>query len=376
MRRRLSHAPNSPSISALQLCLLLIASFAAMPAAASAGALDGVTGTANEVTAPAKEAVEKVVPPSTTAPAPTQQPPPPPAEPPPPPPAPSVQVPEVKAPPAPAPSPPTSGSSGGDLPPVSAAGETTKQAVEAVAGTGTRTAGSAAGVVDGVSGEVEKAAAGAGKAVQETTSGTAAAAEGAAGAGSSPLRSGSRSAQSAAGDATAAGPGAAAGGGARGVAPRAADLGSPASEAGGGAPSMPARIFNPFIKVWPAIALTLERSLGSPLGGSLDSFLGNWSRSVLAQFEENGTGSLRGEPAATTTLTHSAAASEPADQPPFSWLSGPAVKPFNWVASQSALMVLIFFTFLGAATLLILALIRRELGHPMFRRGNRFPWRG
>jgi hypothetical protein len=335
MRKRHIQAPLLPLTSAFAICLLLIVGSSFLLTPASAGPVDGVTGPVNEVTAPVKQATDTVVPPVVTAP------PPPAAE------APEVQVPEVPV----------------KVPPVKV---TAKHVTGAVIGAGTKAAGTATSGVNDASGEVEKAAGNTTKAVQTTTSiGTTAATENVVGAGSTALSAGSRRVQTGSGNPTAGGPGPAGDAGARGTSPPVAGAVPAAGESPGALASVPARLLNPFIRVWPAVALTVERSLGN--------LLGHWSRSVLALFEEKGTGSLSGEGGA---LADSAPVSHPGDQPPFSWFSSPALQPFNWVATQSALVVLILLTVLGAATMVILALMRREIGLPMFRRGNRFPWRG
>jgi hypothetical protein len=135
-------------------------------------------------------------------------------------------------------------------------------------------------------------------------------------------------------------------------------------------PGLPARLLRPFIYVWPAIALLTE--------GPLGNFVAPWSRAVLALFEEGGidgsgrSGYLGG---AAEPLADPPASASSADQPPFSWLTSPGLAPFNWVGDENALVVLALFLVLGASALGIVALGRRELGLPMFRRGNRFPWR-
>jgi hypothetical protein len=124
---------------------------------------------------------------------------------------------------------------------------------------------------------------------------------------------------------------------------------------------IPARLLQPFIYVWPAVALLTE--------GQLGSFVAHWSRSVLALLEENGTGSLPGESSneaalagSTTTSAHSG------DQPPFSWLYTPSDPPFSWAASGASLPAFVFFLLLAAATLMIVMLMRRELGEPTLPR--------
>jgi hypothetical protein len=128
---------------------------------------------------------------------------------------------------------------------------------------------------------------------------------------------------------------------------------------------VPARLIDPFIHVWPAVALIAQRSL--------DEYVGKWSRSVLALFEEHGTGSLRG---ATATLADPTTGSyNSTGQPPFSSLAQRAIEPFEWVGSEKALVVLALLLVLTTASLMILTLARREIGLPMLRRSNRFPWR-
>jgi hypothetical protein len=134
--------------------------------------------------------------------------------------------------------------------------------------------------------------------------------------------------------------------------------------------NFPARLLDPFIHVWPAIALTVE--------GPLGDFVSRWSRSMLALIEEDGAGSLRGDvgvPASPAPAPAPAPAHEPSGQPAFSWVPPPSAAPFNWIGSESALVVVALLIALATATLTIMGLARRELGLPMLRRGNRFPWR-
>jgi hypothetical protein len=129
--------------------------------------------------------------------------------------------------------------------------------------------------------------------------------------------------------------------------------------------AVPASLLDHFIHVWPAVALIAERSL--------DGYVGNWSRSLLARFEEQDTRSLGGAEgtlADPTTGSHSSVG-----QPAFSRLAQRASEPFEWVGSEKALLVLALFLVLATASLTILTLARREVGLPLLRRGNRFPWR-
>jgi hypothetical protein len=130
--------------------------------------------------------------------------------------------------------------------------------------------------------------------------------------------------------------------------------------------ALPARLWHPFIRVWPAIALTLEHALAE--------FDRRGSRSLLvALLGAIGGGSLRGQGAALTGAAP--AASHASAQPPFSWFSPPSLSPYDWVGEKAALPVLVFFLILAAGALAILLAMRRELGEPLLPQRLRHWWR-
>jgi hypothetical protein len=316
---------------------------------ARAEPLDEVAGTASEITAPATEVVETVVPP------PASQPPAAPA------PEPAVQVPEVgvagvsvkpspvKLPGGSAKLPSPDGSSGASVPSPPKVAETAASTVEASTEAVTEAAGSA-----------QSTASGATDAARETaTSATA------------PVEATLGQDQPRASDSSSRARGSIAENGSVTTLSNAAGTTLGADDGVGEVARLPARLLDPFIRVWPAVALTAERSLGN--------FVGHWSRSMLALFEEHGIGSLRGEAGAgggdaVGALADSTPASHSSDQPPFSWLT-PRVPPFRWLTSESALASLFLFIAIATATLGLLALGRRELGLPIFRRRTRIPWK-
>lgn len=347
MPKRRSGSDLFPLASTLVVWVLLVAGFALLPMAASAAPLDGVTGPVNEITAPVQETIEQVVPP-------VSAPPPAPAPPP-------VQLPEVKVPDVPVKPPVEPPDAGGSVPTVPKVVETTTNTVQAAtkkvtdaAGTVT-TAGRGAENTRSAAGEVTGAA-------QKNIGSATAAAESVLNGPATVASAGTASPQGAPGSSA----------DRRGST---AENGSALPTGGGGTPAagdvpsmvfpgVPARFLRPFIRVWPAVALVTE--------GPLGNFVGHLSRSVLALFEENGAGSPRGGEEALTDLPPAAPS---ADQPPFSRFTAPDRTPFDWVADESAFVVLALLLVAGASTLVILALGRREIGLPMFRRGNRFPWR-
>lgn len=322
-----------------------------LPTAASAGPLEDVTGQVNEVTAPLQEAVQQVVPPVTA---------PPPAPAPPPVPLPKVKVPAapVKPPPVRLPQAPVK------IPPPSAA--TAANIVEGATKTATSSAGTAASSGQAAVNETQSAVGAVTDATQQTAESATAEAETVLDATATAAAARTTGRQDASGGSTAARPFV------ESSSALPADAGATAAPDDFSSmvfPGIPARLLSPFIRVWPAVALVTE--------GPLGAFFGNWSRSVLALFEENRTGSLpgEGEGALSEPLTAPPPTAPSAQQPPFSWFASPARTPFNWVGNESALVVLALFLIAGASALLMLALGRREVGLPMFRRGNRFPWR-
>jgi len=365
------------STSCPALLIRAYVSFVIVIATVSLLARPALAGPLDEVTAPVNEAVETVVPPVVT---PTAPPAPAPEQPPvqapevkvpevpvqvPPtklPEAPlnvpttPVKVPEVKVPPVKVPVPPST-----KAPSAPAVVETAKQTVEQAAGTVTKAAGNTTAAVDGVSAQtggttnsVEKTATTAGGTVQRS-SGSATASPGKM-AGAAIASSGaSRGAvPSSPGNASPAG------------GTEASGSGLPASS--GPAVDLARGLLQPFIHVWPAVALTGDRLLGG--------FVGDWSRSVLAALVGGAAaGPLGAAGLDGATTAEAVPASHSSDQPLFSWLTSPAIQPFNWVASSNALVLLTLLLVIGAATLTIVGLARRDLGLPMFRRGNRFPWR-
>jgi hypothetical protein len=339
-------------------CLLVGIGFALLPGSVSAGPLDGVEETINNATAPAAATVEAVIPPATAPSSAGQDPAPLPEVPASPAPAnvPSVNVPSVKippvrvqAPPPPpikAPVPDQPNPSGGDIRSAPAVAKTAASAVESVVGA-TNGAGSTGVELDaGVEGTARSAAGTAQQAANaviepiENTLGTGSAAEG---------EPGSREASD--GNSTGSP-----------SAPAAAPVASTQPELLAG---VPARLIDPFIHIWPAVALVAERSL--------DQYVADWSRSMLALFHDHGTRSLAGTAATLADPTSGSYSST--GQPPFSWLAQRATEPFEWVGSEKILVVLALFLVLATASLMILTLARREIGLPMLRRSNRFPWR-
>jgi len=324
MRNRCIEARLFLSVPALACCFLLAAGFSSFSSAAGANPLEEVVATVEEATAPLQATVETVVPP-----------------PPPPPPAPPAASPS----PAPVPMPAV------EVPPVKVPDAPVKDTLEAANGTVTEAAAAVSSLGEGATGTVEKTAGKAGETVAQTVSPVTAPVEEVLGTLPS---------------ARAAGP--VANGGSSGATPVQAEGPSTASDSPDLLANAPARFLDPFIHVWPAVALTVEGPLGR-------LFL-DWSRSVLARFEASGTASLRGdlEPL-DSSAPATASASDPSDQPAFSWLPSPSRAPFNWAGGDSAFLVLAVLIALATATLTILGLARRELGLPILRRGNRFPWR-
>lgn len=313
-----------PAFSAWLLAALLPLLFAAT---ASADPLEGLTAPVKEATAPVTEAVGAVVEPVTTT-----------APPPP------------EGPPAAKAHPP---------PPVAAAAH---HAAEAGTDAVTGAADSVTSATVGASGGAEKATEDVAGMVEKTTStGTAAVTEAVVGADSTATTAGSNAVQAVRDNPAAGGPGPVRDEATPGISPPVAAAAPVAGEPAGS----PASVLRPFVHVWPAIALTLERSLRG--------FFGRWSRSLLALFEENATGSLAGIGEALPDSAP-ASASPSTEQPPFSLFSSPSLRPFNLVDGEDVLLALIFFTVLGAATLFTVGAMRRELGLPMFRRRHRFPW--
>ncbi|HYC81361.1 MAG TPA: hypothetical protein VEB65_06215, partial [Solirubrobacterales bacterium] len=258
-KRRLHPRLFAPAHT-LVVWVLLVVGSSLLPDAARAEPLDGVTGTVNEATAPVTEAVEQVVPP-VAAPSPTAQ-------------APAAELPEVEVPNLPVePAPVRLPKASAQPPSVPKVSETATKAVEAATDMATGTAGAVTstgnGVVETTQGSAEEA--------RETTLQTVeSAAAGVERTANAPPTTAS------------AGP----------AGPRETPDGSsaenapPLRTAGGGAtaapsdfssmvfPGFPARLLHPFIRVWPAVALLAESSLGS--------FVGRWSQSVLVLFEEEG----------------------------------------------------------------------------------------
>jgi len=303
-------------VPALVCCFCLAAGSSSSPAAASTNPLEEVVASVAETTAPLQATVETVVPPPPASP---------PASPPP---VPVVEVPPVKVPDAPV-----------------------KDTLEAANGRVTEAAAAASSLGDEATGTVEKTAGNAGDTAAQTVSPVTTPVEEVLG-----RHPAART------------PGSVAGRGATEAPPAQAEIPPTGSDRPDLHANVPARFLDPFIRVWPAIALTVE--------GPLGRFFLDWSRSVLASFEQNGTASLSGdlEPL-DFSAPASASASDPSDQPAFSWIPAPSGAPFNWAGSESALWVLVLSIALATATLVILGLARRQLGLPMFRRGNRFPWR-
>ena len=321
------------SITAFGAWLLAVLIPLLSATAASAGPLDGLAAPVKEVTAPVTEVVETVVPPPVTSPAP-----------------PAVEIPPVKV-----PTPPTHSAPAPEaVPATSTVAETAKHVTGAATETVTKAAGTVATTGEAVTGAVGTVA---GAPRQATSSATPepGTASGAAtkGAQSTGANGSAGAGASATNEAETAG--------GRGAWSAPADVVEPPG-------SMPARLLDPFIHVWPAIALTAERALGD--------FVRHWSRSLLALLEENGTGSLRGEgsgfaitgTAATTPAAHASG------QPPFSWFSPSSIPPFNWISDEDALPVLVFLLVLAATALMFLVLSRRELNEPVLPRRFR-RWR-
>jgi hypothetical protein len=323
------------------------------PAPASAALLDEVAGTVEGVTAPLKETVETVVPPPPTPPSSAV-------------PAPVVKVPPVKLPQAPVKVPVPAPAKSTDT--VPAAVETATNTVEAVRGTVTEVAGAAVSSSGGeATGTVEAAAASAAATVEQTASaGTAAAAE-VLGTRATAAGPGSQNAAATTGAAAADTPGAVGGDGAQGALPADPDPAAVTGERPALLANAPARLLDPFIRVWPAVALTFD--------GPLGHYVRDLPVSVLALLEADRVASLRGDTAPLASSPPASDESVESSQPAFSWIPRPSLAPFDWVAGESAFLVLALLIALATATLAILGLARRELGMPMFRRGNRFPWR-
>ncbi len=328
-------------LSALALAcgLLFVVGSSLTPTGAEAAPLDEVVHAVEEVTAPLNATVETLVPPPPA--------PPPPSPPPVPAPPPVVTVPPVKLPEVPVkvPIPDPVRSLGASAGTVSAAVETTQDTVEKVNGTVAEAAGAVSSAREGATRTVEQTVGYAASSVEQATS------------------AGTRSAGEGLGKQATAETLEADEGSTDGL-PAPADVPPAASDRPDVKTNVPARLLDPFIHVWPAIALTVE--------GSLGHFFWHWSRSVLTLVEANDTGSLRG---GVGPLASSTPASKLSGQPAFSWIPSPSRAPFNWAASESALLVLVLFIALATTALTILGLARREVGLPVFRRSNRFPWR-
>ena len=309
--------------SVLAFCFLLAGGPSSTSAAAAANPLEEVVAAVEGATAPVQATVETVVPP-------------------PPP------VPPAAAPP-PAPTPPPAV----DVPPVRVPEAPVKDTVAAANSTVTEAAVAVSSLGEEATATVETTAGSAGDTVARTVSPVTTPVEEVL--GTQPT---ARTPASAVDHASTA------------PSPADADVPPTASDRPEVLENVPTRLVDPFVFVWPAVALTVE----GPLGG----FLRDWSRSVLARFAANRTASLGGDLGPldfSAPAPASASESDPSDQPAFSWLPSPSRAPFNWVGGESALLVLALAIALATATLAILGLARRELGLPMFRRGNRFPWR-
>jgi hypothetical protein len=322
MGQRRSQISLRTFVSALATWVLCGAALLSGASVAGADPLSGLTDPVREATAPVVETVETVVPPVSTP-----------------------------APPAPVPAPEVSPSPAVRSPSPSAvteaANHTAKAATEAV----TKAAGTVAAAADEATREAEKGTGEATAAAQETTGQATASVDGVLGTAAT---AGTNSVTGKSGGAPAGTASSRAKSGSDGTRPTTVDAAPP--EAADPA-SLPAKLWHPFIRVWPAVALTAERALAD--------FVGHWSRAVLALFEESGGGSLRGEGGA---LASSAPASHSSDQPPFSWLSPPSLSPYGWIAGEAALPVFVFFLILAAGTLAILLAMRRELGEPLLPR--------
>ncbi|MGD9736356.1 MAG: hypothetical protein AB7V58_12240 [Solirubrobacterales bacterium] len=346
--------------STLAVWILLAAGLWLAPPAAGAGPLDGVTGPVGEIAAPVQQALEQVATPSTA--------PPPPAAPRPASPPPAVEPPEVAVPDVPVKLPTLR------LPklPVSTAGDS-PATVPKVAATAADTVAAASRTATGA-GEAVSATGGEAAAATRSAAAEAAAAASTVGSATATAEAAPSTPPTAAGTTTPEPRSAPAGAAAsrstadNGPAPQlgAEATAPPPQGANKVLPGIPARLLHPFIHVWPAIALLTEAPLAS--------FVRDWSRSALASFAADAAAPSGGE-APPLVAANPPPAAHLTGQPPFAPLAGPALTPFDWVAGEGALLGLALFLVLGASTLAILALGRRELGLPMFRRGNRFPWR-
>lgn len=322
MRKRRTGFSLSTFAPALACVFVLASGSWSPPSAAGAAPLEEVAGSVEGVTASAQATVETVVPPP-PAPPPTS-----PSPPPTPVPAPVVEVPPVK------PKLPAAPVRDGD---------------EAASDTVTETAGAVSALGEAGTTHLEAAAGSAAAAVTRTVSPVTAPVEAAldslpAARTPAPIADGGSSA------------------------PLSAEAVDPpaASDPPDLLANTPARLFDPFIHVWPAVALTVE--------GQLGRFVREWARAALARFEASG-GAIRGGEAASLG-SPPPPASGSSSQPAFPWLrSSSHGNPFKWAGGESAFLGLALLIALATATLAILGLARRELGLPIFRRGERFPWR-
>jgi hypothetical protein len=358
MAKRRIESPLLHLTAALAICLLLVVGSSLLAARASAGPLDGVTGPVNEVTAPVKEAVETVVPPVVTTPPPAPQPPPPVK-------LPEVQVPEVpanvpapppvKAPPVKIPAPPAkvpSAPPATGLPSVPAATESAKHTVEAATGTTTtKAAGTVTSTGKEAAGAVQKTGGTVGGTAEKTVDAATAGPRKATGPSTTGSGGPTDAVQSSPARANAAGADSGAGAGSN--VSRSMPQGSARSS---GAPvdlSLAAKVLTPFIHIWPAVALLEE--------GRIGDFVGTWSQTILALFEEGAPGALQGEGGVLAAsedglvkIGHPASSSSPFSD--------------FWSPSHDAMPVLFFFLLIGVATLVLFGVMRREVGEPLLPR--------
>jgi hypothetical protein len=338
MRKWRSASRSAFFFKALSACALAAVGSFLCAGAATAGPLDEVAGTVQEATAPVKEVVEAVVPPAPAPPPSTQ------------PPArtpevklPELKLPEVKAPPIGIPDAPVnagakpSAPTPDALPSAATVVESAKSTVEAVGETVTKATG-------------RTTAAGAGAEEAQGTAGDAAATvQEIAGGGATKDPREQDPAQ----------PGAAA---------ATPSVGDPASETRGGPratpkamqegdfellASLPARLLNPFVRVWPAMALLAKGPLNDFLGGS----------SLLTLLEEAG-GAVEGSAAADL----GGQSGEAVGLRPAATTASPSPLSFNWIPHDNAVMTMVLFVFLALASLAVVVLMRREVGEPVLPR--------